>query len=744
MNPHDRRVLHILALGLLLAASAALADVPPQAAPQVVTLRIRADLPPSDPPIPRFITGKFAEHLGSNIYNGMCAQILRNPTFAEFPFWNGSQDPDGLPHLLADEAQIGDEVRRQALRLRWPEAETRKLIESRQKAMAQWWIRASDASGGYPRTSPDTAELGGRAQRVEARAAGQGIAQWTHLPLHRTRNYQYQLTVRSPDLLALALSIAPADHDDVASVQIKGISTTWATLSGNLELPVDAPADAIYRIALTAPAPGQFVVARLLLWPADHINGADPEIVRMLKEARLPLLRWPGGNFVSAYHWEDGVGPIEKRPTRPNLAWGAVEPNLFGTDEFMAFCRAVGAEPMICVNGGDGTPEEAARWIEYCNGPSTSPMGRRRAADGHPEPYNVRLWEVGNELWGKWQVRWTTPKGYADRYRQFAETMLRADPKITLYACGAPVLSGKEWNGALIAAGVPSFARTTDHPLIGGDLPSSTDPLDVYRNFMAVPDVLRDRWAALRDTMRKAGVRDPRLGISELQLFAHVQGGRRRAAAAAAGDGSAKLTYQNLVNPQTQAEAIYDTLMYHTVVRLGGFVDFVTHSAVVNHGGGLRKEFERVYAQPCYYAQAAFADFQNAMPLAVEVGDAPMEHVPAILPDLTSAGVGPDLAYGRISAVAARTAGGALLLSIVDRGTGSAPLRMNISLEGFAATPEAQAWSLSADVPWAVNTYESPRAVEPVIKTLPVVYGKAATLEGRPYTVLRVRFNPAK
>jgi alpha-N-arabinofuranosidase len=744
MNPHDRRVLHVLALGLMLAVSAALADAPPEAPLPVVTLRIRADLPPAGPPIPRFITGKFAEHLGSNIYNGMCAEILRNPTFAEFPFWNGSQDPDGLPHMLADEAQIGDEVRRQALRLRWPEAEARKLIESRQEAMAHWWIRAADANGGYPRTSPDTAEYGGRAQRVEARAAGQGIAQWSHLPLHRTRKYQYQLSVRSPDLTALTLSIAPAEHDNVASVQIKGISGAWANLSGDLQLPADAPADAIYRIALTAPAAGQFVVSRLLLWPADHIDGADPDIVRMLKEAHLPLLRWPGGNFVSGYHWEDGVGPIEKRPTRPNLAWGAVEPNLFGTDEFIAFCRAVGAEPMICVNGGDGTPEEAARWIEYCNGPSSSPMGGRRAANGHLEPHNVRLWEVGNELWGKWQVRWTTPKGYADRYRQFAEAMLRADPKITLYACGAPVLSGKEWNEALIAAGVPSFARTTDHPLIGGDLPNSTDPLDVYRNFMAVPDVLHDRWAALRDAMRKGGVRDPRLGISELQLFAHVQGGRRRRGAPDAPDASAKLTYQNLVNPQTQAEAIYDTLMYHTAVRLGGFVDFVTHSAVVNHGGGLRKEYERVYAHPCYYAQAAFADFQNATPIAVEVGEAPVEHVRAILPDLTSAGGGPELAYGRISALAARTADGGLLLSIVDRGTGAAPLRMSVALQGFAAAPEAQAWSLVADVPWAVNTYESPRAVEPAIKTVPVADGKTASLDVRPYTVLRVRFDAGK
>ena len=94
------------------------------------------------------------------------------------------------------------------------------------------------------------------------------------------------------------------------------------------------------------------MVQRILLRPSDHLNGADPEIVQDLKESRLPILRWPGGNFVSAYHWRDGVGPLEARPTLPNFAWGRLEPNLFGTDEFMAFCKAVGCEPMICVNGG--------------------------------------------------------------------------------------------------------------------------------------------------------------------------------------------------------------------------------------------------------------------------------------------------------------------------------------------------------------------------------------------------------
>ena len=134
-------------------------------------------------------------------------------------------------------------------------------------------------------------------------------------------------------------------------------------LRGSLEVEAQAPADAVYRLAITAGSAGQFVIAHVLLRPADHISGADADVVRFWKQSRLPLLRWPGGNFVSSYHWEDGIGPSDARPSKPNYAWGGVETNLFGTDEFMDFCGAVGCEPMICVNAGSGTPDEAARWV---------------------------------------------------------------------------------------------------------------------------------------------------------------------------------------------------------------------------------------------------------------------------------------------------------------------------------------------------------------------------------------------
>lgn len=713
-----------IALGALAVQSSRAAE------PEQALVTVKADSPASYR-IPRFITGKFAEHLGSNIYNGMSAQILRNPTFGDVPFADGSQTPDGRPHFLSDEAAIAVEIRRQAARLDWPEAQIAKLIESRRDALADWWVRVGPRDA--VKTSPDTGPFGGRAQRVQVQAAGQGVAQWTFLPLQRVRRYECELALRSPDLPSVTVSLTPAGSaGPVARLVLQPVSGQWTQLKGELNLPASAPPDAIYRFAVTAPSAGQLVLGRALLLPADNVNGADPDIVRLLKESHLPILRWPGGNFASAYHWEDGVGPSLQRPTRPNWAWGGIEPNLFGTDEFIAFCRAVGCEPMICINAGDGTPREAAQWVEYCNGPPTSPMGAKRAANGHPRPYNVHVWEVGNELWGHWQVNWTTPAGYVDRFRQFSAAMLEADPKITLYACGAPVLQGRQWNQALIAGGGPAFGRITDHPLIGGDVPPDTDPLDVYRDFMAVPDILRTKWTELHEAMSAAGIRDPRLAITELQMFAHLSPDSGR-------QPGRRLTHRNLVNPGTQAEALYDTLMYHAAVRLGGFVDLVTHSAVVNHGGGLRKEHERVYANPCYYAQSAFAAFQGTTPVAVEV-QAPQEQAPTVLPDIAS--IGKTVSYPVVSALAARADDGSLLVSVVNRGT-APQVHLTIRLAGFSPASQAQVWSLGAAVPWAVNSLEAPDAVKPVVSSVPVV-GNSVSLDLRPYTVLRIHVAPGR
>jgi len=672
-------------------------------------------------PVPRYITGKFCEHLYFNITNGMEAQILKNPTFSDYPFSTGQATPDGLATFHYDREQIARAIRGDADRWGWPPSEVENLVNSGRAALACWWAKL-----GHVETSPDTGLCGGRAQRIAAREPGQGIMQWTWLPLHRVRKFEVTLWVRSPNVDSLTVSLSGPDGKACAEAAVSPVTTEWRRLGASLEVPAGLPDDKPYKLAVTADRPGQLVIDTVLLYPADHISRCDPDVVRLLKESRLPILRWPGGNFVSTYHWRDGVGPVERRPTLPNYAWGQQENNLFGTDEFIAFCRAVGCEPMICVNAGSGTPEEAAEWIEYCNGGLETPMGKLRAANGHPKPYDVKHWEVGNELWGNWQYHWTTAEGYVDRYRQFGKAMLAGDAGITLYACGAPVMWGKSWNDTLIAGAADVMQATTDHPLIGGNVAPSTEPLDVFRDFMAVPEVLEQKWAALRDDMAAGGIRDPRLAVTELQMFARVgQGG--------SSDAPRRLTHDNLVNPGTHAEGLYDVLIYHAAVRLAPFVEMVTHSATVNHGGGLRKTRERVFANPCHYAQSMFAVFAEAIPLKTELV-CPEKKAPLVLPELRNAAK--DWTYKTLDALAAQASNGDLLLSVVHKGTEA--IDLTIALKDFEPAGQAQIQTLSADVPWAQNTLEAPRAIAPATSTMQLS-GADLPLKLPPYSYTLVR-----
>ncbi|MEN6578397.1 MAG: alpha-L-arabinofuranosidase C-terminal domain-containing protein [Phycisphaerales bacterium] len=673
-------------------------------------------------PIPRYITGKFCEHLYFNVTNGMEAQILKNPTFSDYPFSTGQLSPDGIATFHYARDEIARAIRSDAGRWGWPQSEVENLVKSRNEAVACWWAKL-----GPVEASPDTGPSGGRAQRVAIREAGQGIYQWTWLPLHRVRKYDASIWVRSPDLKSMTLTLSGPDGDVCARATSLPVGTQWQRLDASLEVGADLPADKAYRFAITADGPGQFVVDRVLLYPADHISRADPDVIRFLRESRLPILRWPGGNFVSGYHWQDGVGPIERRPTLPNYAWGQQEDNLFGTDEFLAFCRAVGCDPMICINAGDGTPEEAAQWVEYCNGGPDTPMGRLRAANGNSKPFNMRHWEVGNELWGNWQYHWTTAEGYVDRYRRFVKAMLAADPTIEVYACGAPVLWGKGWNDTLIAGTADLLKTTTDHPLIGGDVPTSTNPLDVFRDFMAVPEVLEQRWAALRDDMKNGGVNDPQLAVTELQLFAHL--GR------SSPDAPRRLTHENLVNPATQAEALYDVLIYHSAVRLAPFVTMVTHSATVNHGGGLRKSREQVYANPCHWAQAMFAALAEAVPVKTDL-TCSTEKAPLVLPELRNAEK--EWTYKTLDVLAAQAADGSLLVSIVHK-MAETPTDLEIALSGFESGGKAEIQTLAAAVPWAANTLEAPEAIKPVASTKDLSNGRLSLrLPPYSYTLVRV------
>ena len=171
--------------------------------------------------------------------------------------------------------------------------------------------------------------------------------------------------------------------------------------------------------------------------PEADENGFREDVTGLIKELNVPIVRYPGGNFVSGYNWEDGIGPRENRPKRLELAWGTTETNEFGTDEFMAWCKKAGTKPMMAVNLGTRGPDEARQLVEYCNHPGGTYLSDLRKKYGSELPYDVKLWCLGNEMDGPWQMGAKTPVEYGRIACESAKIMKWTDPTIETVLCGS-------------------------------------------------------------------------------------------------------------------------------------------------------------------------------------------------------------------------------------------------------------------------------------------------------------------
>ena len=200
--------------------------------------------------------------------------------------------------------------------------------------------------------------------------------------------------------------------------------------------------------------------------PLSDKRGFRTDVLSAVRELAPTHVRWPGGNFVSNYHWADGIGPVDQRPRRADLAWHAEESNRFGTDEFMAWCEEVGTEPVLCFNMGTGTMEEALAWVEYCNGTGNTYWANKRRENGHPEPYNVRCWGLGNEIWAPWQIGQRTPENYVETARVWARALKRMDPEISLVSCGKTGID--DWD-RIVIDGLAQFIDLHSVHLYSGD-----------------------------------------------------------------------------------------------------------------------------------------------------------------------------------------------------------------------------------------------------------------------------------
>ncbi len=186
--------------------------------------------------------------------------------------------------------------------------------------------------------------------------------------------------------------------------------------------------------------------------PQANSDGFRKDVIDATTKMGVSIVRWPGGNFASGYHWMDGIGPKENRPKRKDLAWGDIESNEVGIDEFMKFAKAAATEPYICVNLGTGSLDEARNWVEYCNSKTGLYFSDLRAKNGHPEPYKIKYWGLGNEIDGEWQMGHKNAEDYSKFALEAAKLMRWSDDSIKLVVSGSSNYNDKwiDWNRTVL------------------------------------------------------------------------------------------------------------------------------------------------------------------------------------------------------------------------------------------------------------------------------------------------------
>lgn len=226
-------------------------------------------------------------------------------------------------------------------------------------------------------------------------------------------------------------------------------------------------------------------------------SGLRLDVIAALRRLQIPLVRYPGGNFVSGYRWMDGIGPRDERPPRIDMAWNTIESNHFGTNEFVDFCRKVGTQPYFVINCGDGDMREARDWVEYCNGTQDTALVKLRRRHGYDAPHAVKYWGIGNEVDGHWQIGHKTPDEYARAYLEFAKVMKWVDPSIKLVASVTST-----WKGNLVERAqllVEQASKYIDYLAIHWYL---GNPENDFAGYMALSELVEERLSAYEGLSR--------------------------------------------------------------------------------------------------------------------------------------------------------------------------------------------------------------------------------------------------
>ena len=414
---------------------------------QTRALTADIDISKTAPPISKYEFGMFIEHIGPLIYRSLWSEMLDDRKFY-FPITS----KEGAPS-----AQGGF----RGLQLR------------------KWRPVGPDEAIVMDTENPF---VGDHSPRVQLDASTLHGIQQSGLALVTGKKYVGRIYLRGTPGTKLKVSLIWGEGaGDRQTIPVSTLTQTYKKFPLNFTANADTDKASL---EITGTGTGSFHVGTVSLMPADNIHGFRPDTTSLLRQIHSGFWRLPGGNFLSDWTWYDSVGDPDKRPPMFDYAWNQMQTNDVGMDEFMTLCKLIDVEPYITVNAGFGDAHSAAEEVEYINGSIKSRLGAERARNGHPEPYHVKFWNIGNEPYGSWQLGRTDLKYYVLKHNEFAKAMRKADPSITLLASGnmpeAMDLTGEmrakdvnnlkaiegtpeDWTGGLLEHSWGNFDGITQH-----------------------------------------------------------------------------------------------------------------------------------------------------------------------------------------------------------------------------------------------------------------------------------------
>jgi alpha-L-arabinofuranosidase len=468
--------------------------------------------------------------------------------------------------------------------------------------------------------------------------------------------------------------------------------------------------------------------------PTADANGFRGDVLELVRQLGPTIVRYPGGNFVSGYDWEDGVGPVDKRPRRLDLAWASTEPNTFGTNEFMDWCRLAGIEPMLAVNLGTRGPDAARRLVEYCNHPAGTALSDLRREHGWPEPHGVKFWCLGNEMDGPWQMERKTPTEYGRVATEAAKMMKWIDPSIELAACGSSARTMPtfgEWERIVLEHTFDHVEYISLHTYLNnyaGDTAGFLASPDLMDSFIEEVVAIADAVAAERRSSKRI-----MLSFDEWNVWYRTRRGGNRVREGWPVAPPILEEVYTMEDALAFGGACISLLNHADRVRAACLAQLVNAIApITTETGGI------AWRQTIFWPFADFANLGHGTVLRTQI-DCPTYSATYYDPrgkeDLNYPL--PEVPYLKLAAV---RGDGTLTLFALNRHLDE-PMKLDVSARGFGELTLDRAKTLCNDDLHAANTRDEPDRVRP--EALSVVElrdgGLVATLPPASWTVLHMR-----